>query len=53
MIVKDLVDPLQLTEPLVKIGVTTMVAITGAVPLLMAVKAAILPVPPDASPIPG
>ncbi len=53
MIVKDFADPLQLTEPLVKVGVTTMVAIIGAVPLFMAVKEAILPVPPDARPIPG
>ena len=34
--------PGQLTEPLVKVGVTVMVAVTGDVPELVAVKAAIL-----------
>ncbi len=45
--------PGQLTVPKLKVGVTTMVAITGAFPLLMAIKEAISPVPPDARPMPG
>ena len=35
------------------VGVTVMVAVTGVVPVLIAVKAAILPVPLAASPIAG
>ena len=49
--VKDLVGPVQLTPLLVKVGVTTMVAVTGAVPVLTAVNEAILPVPLAARPI--
>ena len=43
--------PAQLTPPLVKVGVTVIVAVTGAVPLFTAVKAAIFPVPLAAKPI--
>ena len=39
--------------PLVYVGVTVMVAVTGAVPALVAVKAAILPAPAAARPIDG
>ena len=49
--VKDLVGPVQLTPPLVKVGVTMMVATTGAVPVLTAVKLAMLPVPLAARPM--
>ena len=34
-------------------GVTVMVSITGTVPVLIAVKAGISPVPEDFNPIPG
>ena len=45
--------PGQLTEPLVKVGVTVMVAVTGDVPELVAVKEAISTVPLAAKPIDG
>jgi len=48
--------PTELTPPLVKVGVTVMVPITGAVPLLVAVKEGIpVEFPPlfAARPIPG
>jgi hypothetical protein len=51
--VKDLEGPVQLTPLLVKVGVTIIVAIIGVVPILMAEKAAISPLPEAASPIPG
>jgi hypothetical protein len=53
VMVKVLGVPSQLTPPLVKVGVTVMVAVIGAVVVLLAVKAAILPVPDAASPIEG
>jgi hypothetical protein len=53
VIVKVFVDPAQPTDAFVKVGVTTIVATTGDVLLLTAVKAAILPDPLAASPIPG
>ena len=53
VIVKVLVGPVQLTPPLVNVGVTTIVAITGAVPVLVAVNEAMFPVPEAKSPIPG
>ena len=53
MIVKLVVGPVQGTPPLVKVGVTVIVAVTGDVPVLMAVNAAILPVPLAPSPIEG
>ena len=45
--------PVQVAPPLVYSGVTVIVATTGAVPVLIAVKEAILPVPVAASPIDG
>ena len=51
VMVKVFVGPAQPTEPLVKVGVTTMVAITGAVPVFTAVNEAILPVPEAARPM--
>ena len=51
VIVKVLVGPVQLTPPLVNVGVTTIVAITGAVPVLVAVNEAMLPVPEAAKPM--
>ena len=45
--------PLQMTVPPVKVGVTVIVATTGEVVVLMAVKDAIFPVPPDAKPMLG
>jgi hypothetical protein len=49
--VKVLVGPVQDIPPLVKVGVTTIVATTGAVVLLVAVNEAISPVPVAANPI--
>ena len=49
--VKVFAGPLQLTPPLVKVGVTTMVATTGAIPVFTAVKLAMLPVPLAARPM--
>ena len=49
--VKVFVGPVQFTPPLLNVGVTTMVATTGADPVLTAVNEAMLPVPEDASPI--
>ena len=51
MIVKVFVGPEQLLPLLVKVGVTTIVATTGAVVVFNAVKEAILPVPDPAKPI--
>jgi len=45
--------PTQLTLPFVNVGVTVMVAVTGALVLLVAMKEAILPAPLAASPIDG
>ena len=45
--------PLQLVPPLAKVGVTVMVATTGAVPVLMPVNDAMFPLPEAASPIDG
>ena len=53
VIVKVLVGPVQLTPPLVNVGVTTIVAITGAVPVLVAVNDEMFPIPDAKSPIPG
>ena len=49
--VNDFEGPSQVTVPFSKCGVTTMVAVTGEVPALMAVNAAISPVPLGASPM--
>lgn len=43
--------PGQLTPPLVNVGVTVIVAITGEVPVFTAVKAAIFPLPEAARPM--
>ena len=43
--------PVQLTPPEVNTGVTVMLATTGALVMLVAVKLAILPVPDAASPM--
>ena len=53
VMVKVIGVPLQVTPPLVKAGVTVMVAVTGAVVALVAVKLAILPVPLAARPMDG
>jgi hypothetical protein len=45
--------PVHVTDPLVKFGVTVIVATTGVVPGFEAVNAAILPEPVAASPMPG
>ena len=45
--------PGQLTEPLVKVGVTVIVAVTGELVLLVAVKDEILPFPDAGIPIEG
>ena len=49
--VKVLEGPTQLTDAFVKVGVTMMVATTGAVPVLVAVNDVIFPVPLAARPI--
>ena len=51
VIVKVFAGPSQVTDPFSKYGVTTIVAVTGAVPGLVAVNDAISPVPLAASPI--
>jgi len=52
VIVKVSSGPVQLTPPFVNVGVTTIVATTGAVPALIAVNEAILPVPVAGNPMP-
>ena len=51
VIVKVLVGPVQLTPPFVNVGVTVIVATTGTIPVLMPVKAAMLPLPEAARPM--
>ena len=51
VMVKVIGIPLQVTPPLVKAGVTVMVAVTGAVVAFVAVKLAILPEPFAANPM--
>ena len=51
VIVKVCAVPEQLTPPFVKVGVTVMVAVTGDVPVLIALNDAIFPVPFAARPI--
>ncbi len=53
VIVKVFAGPSQVTPPLLKCGVTMIVATTGAVPLFIAVNDGILPLPADARPIDG
>ena len=45
------VGPAQLTPALVKVGVTMIIAVTGAVPLFTAGNAAMFPLPEAANPI--
>ena len=49
--VKLLAGPAQLVPPLVNVGVTVMVATTGAVVVLSAAKGPILPLPFNAKPM--
>ena len=49
--VKVFDDPVQDIPELVKVGVTMIEATTGVKPVLMAVKALMLPVPPEARPM--
>ena len=51
VIVKVLSEPVQVTEALVKAGVTVIVAVIAAVVVLVAVNTGILPVPLATSPI--
>ena len=51
MISKGVAGPVQLTPPFSNVGVTVIVAITGLVPVLIAVKAGIFPLPDAANPI--
>ena len=48
---KLLAAPVQLVPPLVKVGVTVMVAITGEVVVLRDTNGPILPLPADAKPM--
>ncbi len=52
-IVKLFDGPSQVTPPLLKCGVTMIVATTGAVPLFIAMNDGILPLPAAARPIDG
>lgn len=49
--VKVIDGPVQVIPALVKLGITVMVAVTGALPVLTAVKEGISPVPPAAKPM--
>ena len=51
VIVKVFAGPVQGTPPLVKVGVTVIVAVTGADPVLTAANTAILPDPLAPRPI--
>jgi hypothetical protein len=51
VIVNVFAGPVQGTPPLVKVGVTVIVAVTGDVPVLTAANTAILPVPLAPKPI--
>jgi hypothetical protein len=51
VIVKVFVGPSHVTPPFVKCGVTMIVAITGDVPALIAVKVGILPLPVAVNPM--
>ena len=53
VIVNVFAGPEQGTEPLVKVGVTVIVAVTGDDPVLTAVNTAILPEPLANNPIEG
>ena len=45
--------PTQLTPPLVNVGVTVMVAVTGATPVLLEINTGMLPLPFAAKPMDG
>ena len=51
VMVKVMAAPAQLVPPLVKVGVTVIVATTGAVVVLRAVNGPISPLPADESPM--
>ena len=51
VIVNVVGEPVQVVPPLVYVGVTVIVAVTGAVVVFTAVKEGILPVPLAARPI--
>jgi hypothetical protein len=51
VIVKDFDGPGQLVTPYVTVGITVIVATTGAVPIFVAVNAEIFPVPLAAKPM--
>jgi hypothetical protein len=53
VIVQVVEVPSQIAEPFVKRGVTVIVAVTGAVPVLIAVNEAISPVPLADNPMEG
>ena len=53
VIVKEVLAPVQVMPQLVKVGVTVMVATTGALVLLRATKAAMFPPPAPAKPMAG
>ena len=53
VMVNVLAVPTQLTPPFINVGVTVMVAITGAVVTLVAINVGILPAPAAANPIDG
>ena len=53
VMVNDTDGPVQVTPPLVKLPVTTTVAVTGAVPVLVAMNDGILPAPSAARPMDG
>ena len=53
VMVNDIGVPTQLTPAFTNVGVTVMVAVTGAVPVLVAVNDGIFPAPLAANPIDG
>lgn len=53
VMVKVIGAPTQVVTPSVNVGVTLMIAVTGALPLLMPVNDAILPDPLAARPMDG
>ncbi|HUC20839.1 MAG TPA: hypothetical protein VMR98_05090 [Candidatus Polarisedimenticolaceae bacterium] len=53
VIVNDTDGPVHVVPPVVKLPVTTIVATTAAVPVLVAMNDGILPAPTEASPIDG
>lgn len=53
MIVNDCEGPAHVVPPLLNDGTTVIVAVTGAVPLLIDGKTAMFPVPETPRPIPG